>query len=450
MDYRSTRDSQKNFSSEEVLNYGLAPDGGLFIPKELPKFSLDSINKLKGSNYQEIAFFILKPFLSDLFSDIEIKKIINEAYREFDKEIVSISPVGENTLLNLYHGPTLAFKDYAMCLLAKIYEYYLKKNNQKLVIVGATSGDTGSAAIHAFKGISNIKIFILHPNNSTSIFQRKQMTSSGANNVFNIALEGNFDDCQSLVKNIFNDEVLNKNYNFTAVNSINWFRILPQSIYYAWSYLNHSIDSFVVPSGNFGNIYSAYILKKMGFPIKDLIIATNENNILHRIVQNNDFSLIDVIKTNSPSMDITISSNFERLLSDFLSPSLLIELYHKIPTRTHQKSLDDSAHTSLSKNFTSMSANSAEVEEQIQNTYKNYNLLVDPHTAIGLICAKKLKMKGVMCLACAHPVKFQDTVKNSLSVQIQYNKSFNFDHEEKFDVLDNNYLILKEYIQNHA
>ena len=450
MDYISTRDSQKIYSSEQVLNYGLAPDGGLFIPKELPKFSLESINSLKGSDYQEIAFFILKPFLNDLFSDIEIKKIINEAYNKFDKEIVSISPVGQNTLLNLFHGPTLAFKDYAMCLLAKMYEYYLKKNNKKLVIVGATSGDTGSAAIHAFKGINSIKIFILHPNNSTSIFQRKQMTSSGANNVFNLALEGSFDDCQTLVKEIFNDESLNKNYNFTAVNSINWFRVLPQSIYYAWSYLNHSIDSFVVPSGNFGNIYSAYVLKKMGFPIKNLVIATNENNILHRIIKNNDFSLYDVIKTNSPSMDITISSNFERLLSEFLESSVLIDLYQKMPTRTHQKSLDDSAHIALSKNFLSMSANSLEVEEQIQNTFKDYNLLVDPHTAIGLICAKKLKMSEVMCLACAHPVKFQDTVKKSLSKQIQYDKKFNFDHEEKFEVISNNYLKLKEYIQNNA
>ncbi len=450
MDYKSTRNSQKIFSSEQVLNYGLAPDGGLFIPTELPKFSLKSIDALKGSKYEEIAFFILEPFLNDLFTDVEIKKIINEAYSKFDEEIVSISHVGDNTLLNLFHGPTLAFKDYAMCLLAKIYEYYLEKNNQNLVIIGATSGDTGSSAIHAFKGIDNIKIFILHPNNSTSLFQRKQMTTSGANNVFNIALNGSFDECQALVKNIFTDRLLNDNYNFTAINSINWFRVLPQSIYYAWSYLNHSVENFVVPSGNFGNIYSAYTLKKMGFPLKDLVIATNENNILHRIIQNNDFSLIDVIKTNSPSMDITISSNFERLLSEFLDPSTLTDLYQKIPTRTHQKKLDNNVNISLSKNFISMSANSAEVEEEIQNTYTDYNLIVDPHTAIGLICAKKLKLKETMCLACAHPVKFQDTVRKSISDQIQYDKNFIFDHLEKFDVLDNNYSILKEYIQKHA
>jgi threonine synthase len=173
MKYTSTRNKLNIYTSEQVLNYGLAPDGGLFIPDHLPRFSQDSINSLKGSNYQDIAFFILKPFLSDLFSDIEIKKIIDEAYQDFDKEIVTSSPLGDNYLLNLFHGPTLAFKDYAMSLLAKIYKYYLSKKNQKLLIIGATSGDTGSAAIHAFKGIENIKIFILHPHNSTSQFQRK-------------------------------------------------------------------------------------------------------------------------------------------------------------------------------------------------------------------------------------------------------------------------------------
>lgn len=450
MKYISTRNSQNFFSSEQVLNYGLAPDGGLFIPKHLPKFSQDSINSLKGSSYQDIAFFILKPFLSDLFSDIEIKKIIEEAYMNFDKEIVTSSSLGDNYLLNLFHGPTLAFKDYAMCLLAKIYEYYLSKKDQKLLIIGATSGDTGSAAIHAFKGIENIKIFILHPHNSTSQFQRKQMTTSGAKNVFNIALDGTFDDCQSLVKKAFKDESLNENYNLTAVNSINWFRVLPQSIYYAWSYLNHSIDSFVVPSGNFGNIYSAYLLKKMGFPLRKLVIATNENNILHRIINNNDFVLTDVIKTNSPSMDITISSNFERILSEFLDSSSLIDLYQKMPNKDHKKSIDQNAHKNLSNLFTSMSATSDEVISQIKKTYKNFDLIVDPHTAVGLVCAEKLEIKGAMCLACAHPIKFQDTVKKSINEDIKYEKNFKFEHEEKFDLLKNNYPTMKEYIQNHA
>ena len=450
MKYISTRNNKTDFSAEQVLNYGLAPDGGLFIPKEIPKFSIDQINALKGKNYFDIANFILSPFLLDLFDSKTINKIIHEAYSKFDQEIVSVSNIGDNELLNLFHGPTLAFKDYAMCLLAKIYECYLKKLDKKLVVIGATSGDTGSAAIQAFKGIDNISIFILHPHNSTSLFQRKQMTTSGANNVFNIALNGSFDDCQNLVKKLFKDKNLNEIFSFTAVNSINWFRVLPQSIYYAWSYLNCNIDNFVVPSGNFGNIYSAYLLKSMGFPINKLIVATNENNILHRIISNNDLHLYNVVKTNSPSMDITISSNFERLLAEFLGPDSTKELFQNIPNNEHNKKLDSSIHNLLSENFLSENATSEEVENQIKNTYENYNILLDPHTAVGVVCAEKLNLKKVMCLACAHPVKFQETVQKVLGNNINYNKNIEFLNEEKFEILDNNFEALGDYIKLNA
>ena len=450
MNYISTRNNHKNFTSEQVLNYGLAPDGGLFIPSEIPKFSLGDIKNLKNADYQEIAYFVLSPFLRDLFSAEEIKKLISSAYQNFDEGIVSITKLGENHLLNLFHGPTLAFKDYAMCLLAKIYELYLKKNNQKLVIVGATSGDTGSAAIHAFKGIENIDIFILHPHNATSLFQRKQMTTSGASNVFNIALEGSFDDCQNLVKKTFNDQELNTKYHFTAINSINWFRILPQSIYYAWAYLNHNIDSFVVPSGNFGNMYSAHLLKSMGFPIKNLVIATNENNILHRIISNNDFSLTNVIKTNSPSMDITISSNFERILAESFSSEELSNLYQAMKNRTHNPKLDQIVHKQLAGKFESEYATSDEVEKCIKKYFVHDKILIDPHTAVGVVCAEKMKLKNFMCLACAHPVKFQETVTKSLGHDIEYDKTFEFKSKENFEVLKNDYDILKEFISTNA
>ena len=450
MKYKSTRDDKIEYTAEQVLNYGLAPDGGLFIPNEIPKFSTEQIDALKGKDYFEIANFILSPFLIDLFEPPTIDKIIQEAYRKFDKEIVSISNIGDNDLLNLFHGPTLAFKDYAMCLLAKIYEYYTKKIDRKLVVVGATSGDTGSAAIQAFKGIDNISIFILHPHNSTSLFQRKQMTTSGGNNVFNIALNGSFDDCQNLVKKLFRDNELNKKYSFTAVNSINWFRVLPQSIYYAWSYLNFKIDNFVVPSGNFGNIYSAHLLKSMGFPINKLIVATNENNILHRIISNNDLHLYNVVKTNSPSMDITISSNFERLLAELLGPSATNELFQNIQTNKHNKKLESSIHSLLSEKFLSQNATSQEVENQIKSTYENYNILLDPHTAVGVVCAEKLNLKKAMCLACAHPVKFQETVEKAVGEKIKYNKNIEFINEEKFEVLDNNYNELGDYIKANA
>ena len=450
MNYISTRNNHKNFTSEQVLNYGLAPDGGLFIPSEIPKFSIGDIKNLKNADYQEIAYFVLSPFLRDLFSAEEIKQLISRAYQNFDEGIVSITKLGENHLLNLFHGPTLAFKDYAMCLLAKIYELYLKKNNQKLVIVGATSGDTGSAAIHAFKGIENIDIFILHPHNATSLFQRKQMTTSGASNVFNIALEGSFDDCQNLVKKTFNDQELNTKYHFTAINSINWFRILPQSIYYAWAYLNHNIDSFVVPSGNFGNMYSAHLLKSMGFPIKNLVIATNENNILHRIISNNDFSLTNVIKTNSPSMDITISSNFERILAESFSSEELSNLYQAMKNRTHNPKLDQIVHNQLAGKFESEYATSDEVEKCIKKYFAHDNILIDPHTAVGVVCAEKMKLKNFMCLACAHPVKFQETVTKSLGHDIEYDKTFEFKSKENFEVLKNDYDLLKEFISTNA
>ena len=450
MNYISTRNNHKNFTSEQVLNYGLAPDGGLFIPSEIPKFSIGDIKNLKNADYQEIAYFVLSPFLRDLFSAEEIKQLISSAYQNFDEGIVSITKLGENHLLNLFHGPTLAFKDYAMCLLAKIYELYLKKNNQKLVIVGATSGDTGSAAIHAFKGIENIDIFILHPHNATSLFQRKQMTTSGASNVFNIALEGSFDDCQNLVKKTFNDQELNTKYHFTAINSINWFRILPQSIYYAWAYLNHNIDSFVVPSGNFGNMYSAHLLKSMGFPIKNLVIATNENNILHRIISNNDFSLTNVIKTNSPSMDITISSNFERILAESFSSEELSNLYQAMKNRTHNPKLDQIVHNQLAGKFESEYATSDEVEKCIKKYFVHDKILIDPHTAVGVACAEKMKLKNFMCLACAHPVKFQETVTKSLGHDIEYDKNFEFKSKENFEVLKNDYDLLKEFISTNA
>jgi threonine synthase len=450
MNYISTRNNQINFSSEQVLNYGLAPDGGLFIPREIPKFSISDIKNLKNANYQDIAYFVLNPFLKDLFSVEEIKQLISDAYQSFDEGIVSITELGENQLLNLFHGPTLAFKDYAMCLLAKIYELYLRKKNQKLVILGATSGDTGSAAIHAFKGIRNIDIFILHPNNATSVFQRKQMTTSGADNVFNIALEGNFDDCQTLVKKTFNDQELNSRYQFTAINSINWFRILPQSIYYAWAYLNHSVDSFVVPSGNFGNIYSAHLLKSMGFPLRNLVIATNENNILHRIIANNDFSLTDVIKTNSPSMDITISSNFERILAESFNPEELSHLYKNIKNRAQNPKLDEKVHEQLSGKFKSEYATSDEVEKCIKKYFDINKVLIDPHTAVGVVCAEKMNLKNFMCLACAHPVKFQETVTKSLCREIEYDKTFEFKSKEHFEVIKNDYDLLKEFISNNA
>ncbi|MAV82243.1 MAG: threonine synthase [Pelagibacteraceae bacterium] len=451
MDYLSTRNINKVFNTNEVLELGLAPDGGLFIPKKFPTFSKEEIKKLENKSYKFIAFSILEKFLSDLFSKDEIETIIDEAYYSFDDKIVSITELDNLKLLNLFHGPTLAFKDYAMSLLAKIYEYYLKKNNRNLMVLGATSGDTGSAAINAFQGLENIKICILHPHNGTSEFQRKQMTTVGSDNVFNVALEGSFDDCQSIVKKAFNDKELLQKQSLTAVNSINWFRILPQTIYYAWAISNYNISSFVVPTGNFGNIYAAYALKKMGFLIKDLVIATNENNILDRFIQSNDLSLKKVIKTNSPSMDIMISSNFERLVYDFLGPDNTSELFINFSDTRKSLHIEKEAYSKIKNIFKSGMTTSFEVLNEIKNTYKNNNLILDPHTAVGVSVARKMQISNICSLACAHPVKFQDTVNRAINENnLIYDKSINFKNPERYDILSNDYSVLKKYIIEHA
>ena len=451
MEYISTRNDNVTFNSEQVLNLGLAPDGGLFVPKQFPTFTAKEILNIKNKDFKSIAFVILEKFLLDLFSPSEIRTIIDEAYESFDEGVVSTSDLGDITLLNLFHGPTLAFKDYAMCLLAKMYEFYLKKNDKSLVVIGPTSGDTGSAAIHAFQNLKNIKICILHPHKGTSEFQRKQMTTTGSDNVFNIALEGTFDDCQSIVKKAFNDLNLTEDKSFTAVNSINWFRILPQTIYYAWALSNNSFSSFVVPTGNFGNIYAAYVLKKMGFPINDLVVATNENNILHRFISGNDLSIKKVLKTNSPSMDIVISSNFERLIYDFIGSEKTKKLFSSIVKKNDNLLIGEEAHMKIQKFFKSGMANSSQVVEEIKKTFQDSKVILDPHTAVGVSVARSLNMKNICSLACAHPIKFQKTVIESIGTDIPiFDKSLSFKNSERYDILDNDYELFKKYIIKHA
>ena len=451
MQYVSTRNQDRIFTSEDVLNLGLAPDGGLFVPKEFPSFTSVEIANLKNKDFKIIAFSILEKFLLDLFSSTEIRDIINEAYENFDEGIVSTTNLKDITLLNLFHGPTLAFKDYAMCLLAKIYEFYLKKNNKSLVVIGATSGDTGSAAIHAFQNLKNIKICILHPHNGTSEFQRKQMTTTGSENVFNIALEGTFDDCQSIVKKAFNDSELTQDQSFTAVNSINWFRILPQTIYYAWALSNHSFSNFVVPTGNFGNIYAAYILKKMGFPINNLVAATNENNILHRFISDNDLSLKKVLKTNSPSMDIVISSNFERLIHDFIGSEKTKDVFSNIGLKNNSLIIEDEDYTKIREFFKSGMASSLQVTEEIKRTFQTSHVVIDPHTAVGVSVARSLNLDNTCALACAHPIKFQETVIASIGDDnLVFDKSMSFNNSERYDILGNDYDVFKNYIIKNA
>mgnify|MGYP001482307012 CR=1 FL=1 len=317
MKYVSTRDNFKECSFEDVFIKGLADDGGLYVPVSLKKYSSEELKKLKRLNYNELSVEIINLFSSDFIPKKELSSLIEKSYSTFrETDVVKLSKVGEISLLELFHGPTLAFKDVAMQFIGNLYEYYLSKNDKKINIVVATSGDTGAAAIDSIKGKSNLNIFVLHPNNRISSVQRKIMTTVEEKNVFNIAIDGNFDDCQNIVKQMFSDLEFSKSINMSGVNSINWARIIAQTVYYFYAYFKLDKDtvSFSVPTGNFGDVFAGYLAKKMGLPVDKLIVATNENDILHRAISKGDYVSKEVKETLSPSMDIQLASNFERLI----------------------------------------------------------------------------------------------------------------------------------------
>ena len=320
MKYISTRDNSKEYSFEEVFIKGLANDGGLFVPREVKKYSAVELESLSSLNYQDLAKKIIYPFIGDFMTVNELSDIVEKSYSVFRKDnAVDLIKVGDTKLLELFHGPTLAFKDIAMQLLGNFYEFYLNKTNKNINVVVATSGDTGAAAIDAIKGKKNMNIFVLHPHNKVSLVQRKLMSTIKEKNVFNIAIEGNFDDCQNLVKSMFADKEFSKSINMSGVNSINWARIIAQVVYYFYTYFQIRDDrpvNFSVPTGNFGDVYAGYLAKKMGLAINKLIVATNQNDILHRAISSGKYEAESVFETNSPSMDIQIASNFERLVYD--------------------------------------------------------------------------------------------------------------------------------------
>ena len=322
MKYISTRNSQKKFSFEEIFFKGLADDGGLFIPERFYILNEKEILNLKDMSFQEISHFIFLKYSKNTFESNELHEIINKAYKNFRcKNIIKVNKHNNINLVQLFHGPTLAFKDVAMQVLGEMYKNLLSKSKKKITIITATSGDTGAAAINAFKDNENINIFVLHPNNKISDVQRKLMTTTKSKNIFNIAIKGNFDDCQKLVKEMFVDISFTKKINMSGVNSINWGRIVAQTTYYFYVYSkfvkNKNELIFSVPTGNFGDIYAGYVAKKMGLPIHKLIVATNQNNILERCLNTGEYKPEKVNVSLSPSMDIQVSSNFERVLYDY-------------------------------------------------------------------------------------------------------------------------------------
>ena len=456
MRYVSTRNNNKDYSFKEVFLKGLADDGGLFVPKSLFKFSDKELNSLKELNYKDLAKEIIQPFVKDFINQSNLSQIINKSYSAFRKKnVIDLIQVGDRKILELFHGPTLAFKDVAMQLLGNFYEYYLESENKKINIVVATSGDTGAAAIEAIKGKKNINIFVLHPQDRVSSVQRKLMTTVKEKNVFNLAIKGNFDDCQNLVKSMFADQDFSNSINMSGVNSINWARIIAQAVYYFYTYfLLDSKDqniNFSVPTGNFGDVYAGYLAKKMGLPINKLIVATNENDILHRAISKGSYEAHKVSETNSPSMDIQIASNFERLIYDINeSNDLITNKIMKGIKETGKYQIGESELNKIKLNFLSSSINQEEVLKIIKNVYDNYKIMLDPHTAIGYGAFEKVNIDGVnVVLATAHPCKFPKAILEATGVNEELPEELKFilDEQENYDIIENNLYKVKQHIK---
>ena len=456
MEYISTRNSSKTFNFKEVFIKGLADDGGLFIPKSLNKFSEAEIDSFKKLSYQDLAKNIIFSFIGDFMSENDLSRIIDKSYSVFrEKNVVKLIKVGDRSVLELFHGPTLAFKDVAMQLLGNFYEYYLNNESEKINIVVATSGDTGAAAIDAIKGKKNVNIFVLHPHNRVSSVQRKLMTTGKEQNVINIAINGNFDDCQNLVKSMFADKIFSNEIRMSGVNSINWARIIAQSVYYFYSYfLVEDKDrplNFSVPTGNFGDVYAGYLAKKMGLPINKLVVATNQNDILHRAISKGSYEVEKVTETISPSMDIQIASNFERLIYDLNDCDDAKTINAMKDIREKGKYIIDQERLNkINTDFLSSKMSEEEVLETIKKVHEKFDIVLDPHSAIGYGAFDKVNLSGNnIVLATAHPCKFPDAIKNAINLKAELPKELMYilSEKENFDIIDNNIDKVKQHIK---
>ena len=459
MNYISTRNSSNSLNFKDVFIKGLADDGGLYVPKSLHKYSQKDLDNFEGLKYTDLAKKIIYPFMGDFVNENDLSHIIDKSYSVFRKKnVVELNKVGDRSVLELFHGPTLAFKDVAMQLLGNFYEYYLNNKNEKINIVVATSGDTGAAAIDAIKGKKNINIFVLHPHNRVSNIQRKLMTTGHEKNVFNIAINGNFDDCQNLVKSMFADKPFSSSINMSGVNSINWARIIAQCVYYFYSFFLIKDKSepinFSVPTGNFGDVYAGYLAKKMGLPINKLVVATNQNDILHRAISKGEYNVEKVSETISPSMDIQLASNFERLLYD-------INNHDDIETASAMKDIKEKGKYTIDKkklekiniDFLSARMSEEDVLKTIKEVYDKYKTILDPHTAIGYNAFDKVNLKGNnIVLATAHPCKFPDAIKKSINQNANLPKELTFilDEKENYDIIDNNLDEIKKHIKERV
>ncbi|MFD3190667.1 threonine synthase [Sedimentitalea sp. HM32M-2] len=459
MKYISTRGAAPELSFEEAMLTGLARDGGLYVPAEIPQVSADEIAALSGLSYEETAFRIMRPFVGDSFDDDAFRAIIARAYAGFDHAArAPLVQLDQNHfLLELFHGPTLAFKDFAMQLIGQLFQAALARRGERVTIVGATSGDTGSAAIEAFKGLSNVDVFILFPHGRVSEVQRRQMTTPADSNVHALAVDGDFDDCQAALKDMFNDFEFRDGVRLAGVNSINWARVLAQVVYYFSAAVSlgapHRKVSFTVPTGNFGDIFAGYIAKRMGLPIDRLVVATNQNDILHRCLSGQGYHKGPTHPSISPSMDIQVSSNFERVLYDAYGRDggAVTQLMDELGSGGFDVS--QGALEFLREQFDSGRASEEETLSTIGATLRTSTELLCPHSAVGVKVANDRRDPAVpmITLATAHPAKFPAAVEQASGIHppLPPRMSDLFERPERVSRIANDLAAMKEFIKGH-
>ncbi|MGH1368634.1 MAG: threonine synthase [Maritimibacter sp.] len=459
MKYVSTRGKAPVLSFEEAMLTGLARDGGLYVPESIPALTQDDIASMAGKSYEEVAFQVMRPFIGDEFTDLDLERCIRRAYRGFGH--VARAPLKQlapnHFLLELFHGPTLAFKDFAMQLIGQLFETALERAGKKITIVGATSGDTGSAAIEAFRGLENVDVFILFPHGRVSDVQRRQMTTPVEKNVHALALDGDFDDCQARLKDMFNDFEFRDEVALAGVNSINWARVLAQVVYYFTAAVSlgapHRKVSFTVPTGNFGDIFAGYIARQMGLPIEKLVIATNQNDILHRTLETGAYTKSGVTPSISPSMDIQVSSNFERALFDAYGRDGEAVAAQMGDLAEGGFLISQGAIDWLRGEFASGRASEEETKATIKQVWQESGEVLCPHSAVGAkVAGEHLGAVPMVTLATAHPAKFPAAVKEACGKDspLPNRMADLFDREERVTRVPNDLTALETLIRGQV
>ncbi len=462
MTYHSTRGQAPVLVFDDVLLAGLARDGGLYLPQRWPTLSADELRSLAGLPYAELAVRVMRPFINGTIAEDDFAQLVSETYGVFDHAAVApLKQLGRNDwLLELFHGPTLAFKDYALQLLGRLFDHVLRTKGRRVTIVGATSGDTGSAAIEACRDREAVDIVILHPHGRTSEVQRRQMTTVASANVHNIALEGTFDDCQDMVKAMFNDQAFRDELNLSAVNSINWARIMAQIVYYVAAATALGAPgrevAFAVPTGNFGNVYAAFAARRLGLPISQLVVGSNTNDILTRFFETGEMVMGQVVPTLSPSMDIQVSSNFERYLFDLFGEDAgEVRARMGAFRQSGRFSVDSARMTAIRTLFAGYRLDDEGTRQVIRRIYQETGELIDPHSAIGVAAGRACRRDPatpMVALATAHPAKFPAAVEAATGVRpaLPPRLADLFERPERYDVLPNDFDTVKAYVRRAA